>query len=215
MKILRKPKIAVTIVIVTDILALILAAVLNMLRGLVPAEYHFDDIHVLVEVSHPYELFGLFTAVALVAAAALSGVMIAAAVIGGKEKATPRIVGAVLLLIISVAAILFSHVFVCGLPVKNIQCFLFEDTNGDRVAVQERQYTENSGVLEIFSVDAIEHEHHEGEEHDHYSVAYLTSTPITEFSKNDDRYTLDWVGNDLRIRYYDGAVHRTLQIKRN
>lgn len=215
MKIFRRPKIAAAIVIVTDLLALVLAAVLNMLRGRIPAEYHFDDVQVYVEVSHPYELFGIFTALALVVAAAMAGVIIAAAVIGGKEKAASRIVGAVALLVLSAAAILFSHVFVCGLPAKNTYCFVFESEYGDMVAVQERQYTEAFGVTEVFSIETPEHEHHDDEEHEHYSVRYLTSTEITEFSKDNTRYTLDWAGEDLRIRFYDGNLHRTLQIKLN
>ncbi len=215
MILIRKPKIAVTAVIVTDIIALALAVLLNILRGSIPAEYHFDDIAVRVQVSHPYDLFGIFTAVALVLAAVMTGFVIAAAISGGRSRMASRITMASSMLVISVFVVLFCHVFVCGFPVRHTTCFVYENENGDMLAIQEKKFFENSGTTEVFRITVPPHEHHEDEsgEHDHYEVEYLAATEITQFASDATRYTLGDIDGDLGITFRDGEHYRTLQIR--
>ncbi len=215
MKLIRKPKIAAAVVIITDIIALALAVLLNMIRGSVPAQYHFDDIKVRVEVSHPYDLFGIFTASALVLAAVMTGFIIAAAIAGGKSRMAGRITGASALLVVSAALVLFCHVFVCGFPVRHTSCFVYENENGDMLAIQEKKFFENSGTTEVFRITVPPHEHHEDEsgEHDHYEVVYLAATEITQFASDATRYTLGDIDGDLGITFRDGEHYRTLQIR--
>ena len=213
MKLLPKTKTASAVMIICDLLVLAAAVVLDALRGSVPADFSFDPEQVEVVISHPYELFGIVTAVLLVVTAVMTGFIIADALTGARTKTAMRFVTAAVLLTVSAAAILFSHFFVCGAPVENRICFVFEDSSaGMNIAVQETEYSFGSGTMEIYKLEETVHDHEDGTSHAHYEVSYITGTEIHEFSTDASRYTLDWVlDTQLRIRFYDGDVHRTLQ----
>lgn len=211
MKFLIKPKIASAVMIVCDLLVLTAAVILDAFRAKVPASFSFDATRVKVDISHPYEYFGIVAAVLLVIAATMTGFMIAGAAAGVKSKMPMRITGAAVLLIVSAAAIIFSHFFVCGLPAKNTICFVFQNS-GLNIAVQETEYSFGTGTMDIYRLDETTHTHEDGSTYSEFDVSYITGTTITQFSTDATRYTLDWVlDTDLRLRFYDGDVHRTLQ----
>ncbi len=211
MKLLIKPKIAATIAIICDLLALAAAVVLDAFRSKVPASYSFDAEAVRVDVFHPYEYFGIVTAVLLAIAAVMTGFVIAGALAGGKAKMVMRLVGAAVLLVVSVAVIIFAHFFVCGAPVEDTICFVLN--NGDKnIAIQETKYSFGKSTMDIYALDGEMHYHEDGVEAVPVVVAYVTGTEITEFSKNADRYIVDEVfENELFVRFLDGNTYRTLQ----
>ena len=211
MKLLTKPRTAAAVMVICDVLVLAAAVILDALRARVPATFSFDPSNVEVDVSHPYDLFGIVTAVFLVIAAVMTGFMIAGAVAGSKSKMPMRITGAAVLLIVSAAVVIFSYFFVCGLPIKNTICFVFEN-NGMNIAVQETEYAFGAGTMDIYRMDETSHVHEDGSAHSEFEVSHITGVEITEFSSDDTRYTLDWVlEHDLRVRFFDGDIHRTLQ----
>ncbi len=215
MKLIRKPVIPATIAVITDLAALVLAVLLNILRGKIPAAYSFDSTNVVVKITHPYDYYGIFTAVALLTVVVMSGLIIAAAISGSKSKAASRGVGAAALLIISVAVVLFSHYVVRGLPAESYTCFVFEDGT-DTIAIQETKYIDGTGTNEVFRLCETEHDHDNPDtsEHKHYSVELLTGTEIKHFATDSTRYTLDYgYSNDIVIRFMDGDSYRSLNIK--
>ncbi len=213
MKIIRRPMIAATVVIVADLLTLALAGVLNLVRGSIPANYRYVEDLVYIEITHPYDLFGIFTVAALVTAVVMTGCIIAAAITGAKAKTVSRIVGAAVLLVISVPLILFSHYFVCGIPARNFACFVFND-NEYTIAIQETEYSDGTGTVEVFRLNEYEHEHNGTAEHEHYSVEFLTASELFDFSTDSTRYELEWgYSNDLVIRFQDKGSYRSFHIR--
>lgn len=211
MKLLIKPKIAAAIAIICDLLALAAAVVLDAVRSKVPASYSFDHIQVRVDVAHPYEYFGIATAVLLALAAVMTGFVIAGALAGGKAKMVMRLVGAAALLIVSVAVIIFAHFFVCGAPVEDTACFVLN--SGDKnIAIQETKYSFGMSTMDIYTLNGEMHYHEDGAEAHPVEVTHITGTDIMEFSKDPDRYIVDEVfENELFVRFMDGGTYRTLQ----
>lgn len=210
MKLLMKPKIAAAVIGVCDLILLIAAIVLDAVRAKVPADLSFDPAQVKVEVSHPYEYFGIATAVFLAIAAVMTGFMIAGALAGTKVKTAARLVGAAVLLIVSVAVIIFAHFFVCGAPVEDTACFVFQN-GGVNIAVQETKYSFGSGMMDVYKLEG-DMMLYAGEAASKVSVTHITGTGITEFATNSSRYTLDEVYDaQMRLRFFDGDIHRTLQ----
>ncbi len=215
MKLIRKPIISAGVAIATDIIMLALAAVLNILRGRVPASYTFDPIEVLVIVSHPYDLFGILTAAALAIAAVMSAFIIAAAVTGSKSRAASRMVGAAVLLTVSVAAVLFAHFIVRGQTAEDYACHVFEDGNY-KVAIQETKYSEHEGTVEVFLLTEAAHDHDapDTSEHTHsYDVRLLAGSEIHTFSDSSDDYELVGdINENLVVRFMDGDSYRQFNI---
>ncbi len=177
MKLLIKPKIAAAIAIICDLLVLAAAVVLDAVRSKVPASYSFDHIQVRVGVSHPYEYFGIATAVLLALVAVMTGFVIAGALAGGKAKMVMRLVGAAALLVVSVAVMIFAHFFVCGVPVEDTACFVLN--SGDKnIAIQETKYSFGKSMMDIYLLKGELHYHEDGEEDEAHavSVTHITGT---------------------------------------
>lgn len=199
-KIIRRPMIAAGVTVTTDILMLAAAVVLSILRPNFPPEYTCTAEKTIVS-SHPYEFFGIPTAIALVTAAVMSGIIVAGAFASGSKKNTaPRVVGAVALLVISAALILFSALVVRGEQPSDTEFYRYTDelTN---IVIAEEHYS-GYGVTRVFRVTG-----------KNEPAELLASADIHEYATGPERYNLSWAAADvLLIGFTDGMSARTLQI---
>ncbi len=215
MKLIRKPIIAAITAVIIDIIMLALAVVLNLLRGKFPAQYSFNETDVKVEIFHPYDYFGILTAAALAAVIVIAALIIAAALTGAKAKTASRIVGAIILVVLSSGAVLFSHYIVCGIPDTGHICYVFRSEECD-LAIQETEYIDGTGTVEVFKLTELPHDHESlgTAEHEHYNVTFLAASEIQNFSTDNNRYTLEWdINGRLVIKFKDGMSYRSFNIR--
>lgn len=201
-KILRRPMLAAGIAIAADIITLIAAAVLSALRGGIESTYIFTEERTVI-TQHPFDLFGIFAAAALVIVSAMAGLIIAGAFSKGvsEKKITPRIAGAAVLLVISAAVILLSLYVSRGEQPVSTEFYYYSDKEM-YLTIAEEKYREDYGRVKIYSTDE-----------EQGTAELLASTEITQFAENNERYMIEWIANDvLRIVFADGMQHKSLQI---
>ncbi|MGN0686478.1 MAG: hypothetical protein ACI4KA_00060 [Oscillospiraceae bacterium] len=198
----KRTKLCAAAAAAADILMLAAAVVLDILRPHFAAEYTFDKDTLAVSASHPYDMFGIIAAAALVFAAVMAAFVIAGGFVSGGKNTAAHIVGGVSLIIISAAVILFSYLVVRGQQPTRTE-FIAYTNDTKNIIIAEEKYSDNCGAVKIFSV---------GEESG--PARLLASTDIKEFSNGStERYTLEWRTNEvLGIRFYDGNTLRALQV---
>ena len=206
-KILRRPMIAAAVAIVIDLAVLVSAVVLDSIRGSFQSEYSYTidipaDMYIVTE-SHPYDISGIFFAVALVIAAVMSAVILIGALSKNRvgQKAVSEVVGAAVLLVISAAVILFSYFIVNGSKPSEMTDYSFTDETLQLI-IREEKYSEDEGITKIFLIDD-----------EKESIRLLAMAEISEFAESAERYSISWVtDNTLYIAYSDREMYKTLQI---
>ncbi len=202
MKILRRPMLAAALAAAVDVFMLAAAVVLDLLRDKFSASYSFDLDSISIATSHPYDMFGIFSAAALVFAAVMAAFIIAGGVTLSREKAVGRIVGGVVLIVASAAVILLAFLVVRGKQPEKVGYYTYTDDTL-RIVVVEEQYDENLGAAKFFCVSE-----------DSTEAKLLVSTDISTFANGDkERYTLEWRSdNVLGIKFMDGSKLKVLQV---
>ncbi|MBE6902303.1 MAG: hypothetical protein E7478_07490 [Ruminococcaceae bacterium] len=202
MKLLRRPMLAAAIAVAADVVVMAAAVLLDVLRGRFTATYTFDPELVLISESHPYDMFGVVVALAMVLAAVMAAFIIAGGFTTGGGKVAQRITGGVLLVAASVAAMMISLMLVGGRRPQQVTYLSYTD-DALHIVVAEEKYSEELGVANFFSVN------------DETGAAeLLVATDISTFANdNAERYTLVWTDSDtLGIRFVDGMLTRMIRV---
>ncbi len=196
----HRQKIAVIVTAAADALMLIAAMVLDAVRGGVPSDYVLEaDGN--ITVSHPFDCFGFAAAAALVIVTAMFAAALVNIISSDIKKRGVRIAGFSALFAASVAAVMFSYLWVRGAKPINTSVYNCTDSNM-QLALLEENYTDDFGTLTVFAVN---------EQRD--KLALLAATDIHSRSDSSDDYYIDWIMDGiLRITFLDGSSYRAVQI---
>lgn len=196
----RRQKIAVIVTAAADALMLIAAMVLDAVRDGVPSAYVLEaDGN--ITVSHPFDCFGFVAAAALVIVTAMFAAALVNIISSDIKKRGARIAGFSALFAASVAAVMFSYLWVRGAKPINTSVYNCTDSNM-QLALLEENYTDDFGTLTVFAVN---------EQRD--ELALLAATDIHSRSDSSDDYCIDWIMDGiLRITFLDGSSYRAVQI---
>ena len=204
MKLLRRPKLAAALAVATDILMLVAAVVLDALRERFPAEYTFDfDIYSLgISTRHPYDLFGIAAAVALVFVTVMAAFVIAGGFVSGSGKVAQRISGGIALIVLSAAVVLFSFFIVRGRQPEQVEYIAYTDESICIVIAEER-YSGDVGVLKLFDAQLGGGE-----------ARLMATTELNTFANGDtERYEFTWVDTQtLAVSFIDGPNKRDIYV---
>lgn len=201
---IKNPKIAAGIILIIDTLMLAVGLVLSNVHP--ETTYTFiseNGSGIDVEHSRPLAFFGVIAAAALGVVCVLTAFIIAGAV--AKKRRAAQLVGAVLLVILSLAMLGAAAVTAVGIPAKKSTFSSLSDESYT-VIIEEEQPYYGTGKVYFFMMSA---EAESGTE-----LKLLASTDISEYSAaDDDRYSISWISDDiLMIAFSDGGNYRTLQI---
>lgn len=205
-RIFRKPMIPASVLLALDILALAAAAVLNAVRGRVTERYFYTDG--VVSASEPYSWFGAVSAGLMIAAAAVTALIIAGAFLGrGRNKAELvfETAAAILLLALSAGAAGFSLYIVRGEQPRNVVFTPFTDEENQLIFAEEEYRDEN--LLKIYFVGGAPEEN---------ECVRLVSVPLAELTegKADERYDIRYISErTVLVSFSDGTAYRTLELK--
>lgn len=205
-RIFRKPMIPAAALLALDILALAAAAVLNAVRGRVTERYFYADG--VVSASEPYSWFGAVAAGLMIAAAAVTALIIAGAFLGrGRNKAELvfETAAAILLLALSAGAAGFSLYIVRGEQPRNVVFTPFTDEENQLIFAEEQYRDEN--LLKIYFVGGAPEEN---------ECVRLVSVPLAELTegKADERYDIRYISErTVLVSFSDGTAYRTLELK--
>ncbi len=196
----RRQKIAVIVTAATDALMLVAAMVLDAVRDSVPAAYVFEDDG-NITASHPFDRFGFAAAAALVIVTAMFAAALVNIISADVKKRGARIAVFSALFAVSVAAVMFSYLWVRGAKPINTSVYSYTDSRV-RLALMEENYTDDFGALTVFAVN---------EQRD--QLALLAATDIHSRSDSSEDYYIDWIMDGmLRITFLDGDSYRAVQI---
>ncbi len=203
-KILRRPRLAAAIVIVTDLVIAATAVVLGLLRDKVSAVYTLsgDSAHP-VAMSHPFDFFIIVVIVALVIVAFMAAVMIVGVLSKKNDpKPAPKIAGSVTLLAFSVLIILMAFFMVRGDVPVDTRYYSYSDSNS-YIVIAEEEYPDGTGLVRVYMPSLVDN-----------SVKLIATSWLETFAENEERYSLTWINNKtmLRIDFKDGKNARMLQI---
>lgn len=196
----RRQKIAVIVIAAADALVLIAAMVLDLLRDSVPTAYALEaDGN--ITASHPFDRFGFVAAAALVIVASMYAAALVNIISSDSKKRGARIAGFSALFAVSVAAVMFSYLWVRGAKPINTSIYSCTDSNM-QLALLEENYTDDFGTLTVFAVNEEQNK-----------LAVLAATDIHSRSDSGDDYSIDWIVDGvLRIMFLDGVSYRSVQI---
>lgn len=193
---LKKPWLFAGAALGLDIAMLVCGMVLSSVRP--PAEYTLTETS--VERSQPYMFFGVIAAVVIGVICVLTAFLIAGAFL--KKCRAVQVIGAAALLVLSLVMVGTSAVMALGIPPKQRSYVSFSDEQY-RLIIEEEQPYYGTGKVTFFLTDA------EGSG----KLQLLGSTDISEYSTSDERYTVNWVAdNILVVGFTDGANYRTIQM---
>lgn len=205
-RIFRKPMIPASVLLALDILALAAAAVLNAVRGRVTERYFYADG--VVSASEPYSWFGAVSAGLMIAAAAVTALIIAGAFLGrgrNKVELVFETAAAILLLALSAGAAGFSLYIVRGEQPRNVVFTPFTDEENQLIFAEEQYRDEN--LLKIYFVGGAPEEN---------ECVRLVSVPLAELTegKADERYDIRYISErTVLVSFSDGTAYRTLELK--
>lgn len=174
-----------------------------LVTGMVLSRVHIEPEYTLVDNaiqrSQPLGFFGVIAAVVLGIICVLTALIIAGAFT--KRKRAVQFIGAAALLVVSLCMVGASAVTALGLPPQSRTLVSYTDEELTLLIEEERpQY--GSGIVSFFMTD-------DGQDR----IVRLASTDISEYSSDDDRYTVSWVSdNILTVGFQDGTNYRTVQM---
>ncbi len=207
-KLIRKPFIPSAVLIVLDVLVLLGAVVINILRDSMEYTYTLTDGKIIM--GDPLGWFSVVAAVAIGAAAALTAAQIVLNAMLARSKTSSDKefrgdllflnVGAVLLLLLSVGAMLFAMWF--AVPERAESETFYSFNNGRyELTIAEERYSDGTLTGKVYDTTYPD------------EIQLVHSYELAELSENGERYDLSAVNKDVvRILYTDGAVVRTLHI---
>ena len=153
-----------------------------------------------IEKTQPLAFFGVIAAVVLAVCCVLSALIIAGAFV--RKKRAPQILGAVWLMILSIAMTGASAYMVFGLPARSERYYSYSDET-HRLIIEETEPYSGRGTVSFYLT---------GSEQEGTAVL-LARTDIGTYSDGADRYEISWVGDKtLTVDFIDGANYRTLTI---
>lgn len=152
--------------------------------------------------SEPLAFFGVIAAVVLGINCVLTALILVGTFTHSKSRGA-GIIGAAGLLLVSLVMIAGSAFMALGSPVKSRSCYSYSDDSLRLIAEETEPYF-GGGKVSFFLTPT------EGSE----KVILLASTDITEFSENEERYTISWQSDELlQISFTDEDRYRTLTIE--
>ena len=182
-----------------DVIMIVLAAILDSLRESIPTEYMLVDGEVVS--SHPLDRFGIAVAVALALVTAMFAFALVNIINSEDKKHRGKIIGFSVVFAVSVAAVMFSYLWVRGAQPQRTQTYNCTD-GSINLMLMEENHSDDFGTLRVFITDQA-----------HDDLALLAATDIHSRSQSGDDYYIDWVGDTmLRITFLDGSSYRSIQI---
>lgn len=174
-----------------------------LVTGMVLSRVHIEPEYTLVDKtiqrSQPLAYFGVIAAVVLGIICVLTALIIAGAFM--KKRRAAQFAGAVALLIISMFMVGASAVTALGSPTQSRTLISYTDEELTLFIEEEHPYY-GSGVVSFFLTDS-----------EQEKIVRLASTDISEYSTDDERYTVSWVSDDvLTVGFQDGMNYRTVQM---
>lgn len=207
-KIFRKPMLTAGIMLVLDVLALVAAAVLNAARENFTADCYVTG-GAVIERS-PYEWYGIVAAALLVAAAAVSALLIAGSVLRGKARKSDmafEIAAAALLLCLSAGTAGFSAHIVNGKQPVGTEYAVFSYEERSLIFAEEQYKTEY--LLKIYYAESENTTIEDGT-----PCEMLVCVPLAELTDGgfEERYSLNSIAEDIvQVGFMDGLNWRELQ----
>lgn len=207
-KLIRKPFIPSALLIVLDVLVLLGAVVINILRARLECTYTLSDGEIIME--DPLGWYAAVAAVAMGIAAALTAAqMVINALIARSKRVGDKDfkddllflnIGAVLLMLLSVGVTLFAMWF--AIPESAESKTFYSFNNGlYELTIAEERYSDGTLIGKVYDTTYPD------------DIQLVHSYELMELSENAERYELSAVNADVvRILYTDGAVVRTLHI---
>ena len=198
----RKPYLFAMIMGGLDLLLLIAAAVLNSVRGNFEVSYTYEEP--VITKHNPLDVFGYGAAAILVLAAVLFAFLLVGILLSrarGRKGAAIKVVGAFLLLVISVAVVFFSWNIVIPQTVGKTTAYCYTDETHELIFTEET-YLGGEDLLSIYL------NNNDG------TATFIAATELHERSDNADRYELIWTTVGLlTIRFDDGMNKRTMRVE--
>ncbi len=210
-KLIRKPFIPSVALIVVDVLVLLGAIVINVLRENVVYTYTLETDHIVMH--DPLGWYASVAAVALVLSAALTAVQIVINFLQARKKSSSDAEfkgdvvflnsGSLVLLVISVALAMFAMWF--SVPEKPVDQHFYGYGAGEvSVIIAEERYSDGTLAGKLYDTT------HEDD------ISLLYSYELQKLSDGPERYTLTWAATDiLMITYTDVTTVRSMQVNFN
>lgn len=179
-----------------DLAMLIAGMVLSAVK--LPTEYTANaDI---IERTEPLAFFGVIAASAVALVCVLTGLIICGAFL--KRRRAAQIMGAVGLLVISLAMLGSSAFMAQGSPVKDRYSVSYSDDELRLIIEETKPYF--GGCTVSFFLTRTE---------DEGKAALLAVTDLNEFNVSSDRYSIVWSDeNTITVSFEDGRNYRQLTI---
>ena len=197
------------IIIVLDILVLIGAIAINILREHIPLRYTLTDTALVT--TDPLDWYSVVIVAALAGGAVLTAVQVVLSVLKARSKNehTPQelggdiaflVGGSAALLVVSVIVMLFSLRF--SVPEKPLESHSYGYSNNNiGVVIVEEVYSDGIISANIFDIT------YDPE------IELVYTFELSELSESAERYTLSWAATDiLQILYTDADTVRTVQL---